>query len=34
MRIVKFEWGKLKVELPVELLFYLLLKAFLMTHNN
>ncbi len=34
MRTVKFEWGKLKVELPVELLLYLAFKAFLTIHSK
>jgi hypothetical protein len=29
MRLVTVTWGKLKVELPAELLLYLLFKAFL-----
>ncbi len=31
MRLLKIEWGKFKLEVPVEIL-YLLFKAFLMVH--
>ena len=33
MRHITVTWGKLKVELPVEFLLYVLFKAFLMLHN-
>ena len=33
MRHVTVKWGKLKVELPVELLLFALFNAFLIHHN-
>jgi len=33
MRLVRVKWGKLYVELPAEIILYLLFKAFLMLHN-
>lgn len=33
MRLVRVKWGKLQIELPEELFIFLLLKAFLMSHN-
>ncbi len=33
MRLVRVRWGKLMVELPGELVFFLLLKAFQIVHN-
>ena len=34
MRLVRVKWGKLYLEVPVELVLYLLFKAFLMFHYN
>jgi hypothetical protein len=34
MRPVRVKWGKLYLEVPVELVLYLLFKAFLMFHYN
>ena len=32
MRLVRVKWGKLLIEVPEELIFFLLLKAFLVFH--
>ncbi len=34
MRLVRVKWGKLLIELPEELVLFLLLKAFLMFHHG
>ena len=34
MRPVRVKWGKLQIELPEDLFFLLLLKAFLMLHKQ
>ena len=34
MRLVRVKWGKLYLEVPVEIILYLLFKAFLMAHYN
>jgi len=31
---VRVKWGKLNLELPAEIILYLLFKAFLMVHFN
>jgi len=33
MRLVRVRWGKLVIEVPVEIVLFLLLKAFLMVHK-
>jgi hypothetical protein len=33
MRLVRVQWGKFKLELPMELLLLVLFKAFLIYHN-
>jgi len=33
MRLVTVKWGKFKLELPAELLLFVLLKTFLILHN-
>ena len=33
MRPVRVKWGKLNIELPAEIVLFLLFKAFLMFHN-
>jgi len=33
MRLVTVKWGKLVIEVPVEIVLFLLLKAFLMVHK-
>ncbi len=33
MRLIRVEWGKFKLELPADILVFLLLRAFLMFHN-
>lgn len=33
MRLVRVKWGKLLIELPGELFFFLLLRTFLMLHH-
>jgi len=34
MRPVRVKWGKLNLELPAEIILYLLFKVFLMVHFN
>jgi len=34
MRPVRVKWGKLNLELPAEIILFLLFKAFLMLHFN
>ncbi len=34
MRQIKVKWGKLDLELPAELVLYLLFKAFLLLHGS
>lgn len=33
MRLVRVKWGKLLIELPDELIIFLLLRTFLMLHH-
>jgi hypothetical protein len=33
MRLVTVQWGKFKLELPAEIILFLLFKAFLVIHS-
>ncbi len=34
MKPIKAQWGKLNIELPAEIILYLLLRAFLVLHGT
>jgi hypothetical protein len=34
MRLVTVQWGKFKLELPAEIILFLLFKTFLMLHKT